>query len=144
MNTNACYLAEQSSVAEVLLKTKQKQTSENCSTHSASSQSESPCVRDSTCVFLPFPPRRIFFGLLPWLLKLPWLWMQRGRWNAATGRTGSKTIFSTVTSPGRKSTKVSLVGTPSTKTLSPTLRWAAGTSATAKKIYLEASTQWFE
>ena len=78
--------------------------------------------------FLPlrrqcFPPRRISFEGL-W----PWLWMQLGGWNTATGLSGSKVIFRTVTGSRMKSTAVSLVGRQSpTKTSSPTFNCEADT-----------------
>ena len=69
-----------------------------------------------------FPARRTRWSF--W----PWLWMQLGGWNTATGSSGSKAILNTVTGPGMKSTEVSLVGTllPTT-TSSPTRSWSADT-----------------
>ena len=56
------------------------------------------------------------------------LWMQLGRWNTATGSSGSKEIFKTVTRPGMKSTEVSFIGRWSPTTISsPTRSWSADT-----------------
>ena len=86
-------------------------------------------LQESACtvIFLPlrrqcFPARRISWSL--W----PWLWMHAGGLKTATGMSGWKAIFNTVSGPGTNSMEVSFVGTCSpTMTSSPTFSSAAAT-----------------